>query len=163
MNRVLIIGSPGAGKSTFAQRLAGRTGLPLVHLDDLYWERGWKQVERGVWRSRLSDALTGERWILDGNFSSTLLRRAYRADTVFFLRPPRWQCLWRAFWRERLGRYPHGGHPPKWPSRALMLDIWQFSPQAEWQLAQLRTVLGLRLVVLRSDGEIEAELRKHAG
>lgn len=78
---------------------------------------------------------------------------------MFFLRPPRWQCLWRAFWRERLGRYPHGGHPPKWPSRALLLDIWQFSLQAEWQLAQLRTVPKLRVVVLRSDRDTQDALR----
>ena len=159
MKRVLIVGSPGAGKSTFAKALAARTGLPLVHLDDLYWDKGWQQVERELWLSRLSDALAGERWILDGNFSGTLLRRAYRADTVIFLKPPRWRCLWRAFWRERLGRSPHGGYPPKWPSRALLLDIWQFSPQAEWQLAQLRTVPGLKVVVLRSDQEIEPWLR----
>lgn len=163
MRRVLIVGSPGAGKSTFAKRLAERTGLPLAHLDDLYWDPGWKPVGRDLWLSRLSDALAGDCWILDGNFSSTLLRRAYQADTVFFLRPPRWRCLWRAFWRERLGRYPHGGHPPKWPSRALLLDIWGFPRQAKWQLAQLRTVPGLRLVVLRSDREIEAELAGRAG
>ncbi|TDE85090.1 DNA topology modulation protein FlaR [Deinococcus sp. S9] len=162
MQRVLVIGSPGAGKSTFAKTLAARTGLPLTHLDELYWDPGWKPRARERWLSCLSDALAGERWILDGNFSSTLLERAYRADTVFFLRPPRSMCLWRAFWRERLGRYPHGDHPPKWPSRALLQDIWQFSPQAEWQLAQLRTVPGLRLVVLRNDREVAAELTRWA-
>lgn len=159
MQRVLIVGSPGSGKSTLAKQLAVQTGVPLIHLDDLYWNPGWKQVERALWLSRLRMALAGERWIIDGNFSSTLLLRAYRADHVIFLQRPRLLCLWRAFWRELLGRYPHGGHPPKWPSRALMLDIWTFPPQGAWQLAQLRTVPGLRLTVLHTDREVQAFLQ----
>lgn len=126
VKRALVVGSPGSGKSTFSKALAARTGLPLTHLDDLYWERGWTKVDRALWTARLDAALAGESWIVDGNFSGTLLKRAYRADTVYFLMLPRTRCLWRAFWRERLGRYPHGGHPPKWPSRELLLDIWGF-------------------------------------
>lgn len=148
MKRVLIVGSPGAGKSTLAKKLAVQTGLPLIHLDDLYWNTGWMPVERTCWLARLHAALSGEAWIIDGNFSSTLLMRAYRADTVYFLMTPRWRCLWQAFWRECLGRYPHGQHSPRWPSKALLLDIWGFPAQAQWQLAQLRTVPGLRVVVL---------------
>ncbi|WP_309571523.1 DNA topology modulation protein FlaR [Deinococcus sp.] len=155
MQRVLIVGSPGAGKSTVAKGLARRTGLPLAHLDELYFAPGWVPVTRPLWLERLQTALDGEHWILDGNFSTTLVQRAYRADTVIFLNPPRWRCLWRAFWRERLGRYPHGGHHAKWPSQALLLDIWGFAPQAAWELAQLRTVPGLRLVVLEGDRQVE--------
>ncbi|WP_291426895.1 DNA topology modulation protein FlaR [Deinococcus sp.] len=154
MQRLLVIGSPGAGKSTLAQKLAAQTGLPLTHLDDLYWNPGWRKVERERWLSRLTDAPAGETWIIDGNFSSSLLRRAYAADTVIFLMPPRWLCLWRAFTREALGRHPHGGQQAGWPSQELLQDIWKFGPQAQWQLAQLKTVPGLRLVVLRSSAEI---------
>ncbi|MEW6421774.1 MAG: DNA topology modulation protein FlaR [Deinococcota bacterium] len=115
MRRVLVIGSPGAGKSTLAKALAARASLPLTHLDELYWETGRKHRAPDLWPSRLQAALAGERWILNGNFSSTLLERAYRADTVFFLRPLRRVCLWQAFWRERLGRHPHGRPPPRGP------------------------------------------------
>lgn len=158
MQRVLIIGSPGAGKSTFARRLTARTGLPLTHLDDLYWNPGWVKVERTLWLERLRGALGGEAWIIDGNYSSTLLRRAYRADTVIFLTLPRWQCLWRAFWREALGHFPHGPQQAGWPSRALLRDIWTFSAQAQWQLAQLKTVPGLEIVVLESSRGAETLL-----
>ena len=160
MQRVLIVGSPGAGKSTLAKELAARTGLPLTHLDELYWDRGWTKVERPLWLARLSGALAGERWIVDGNFASSLVRRAYRADTVVFLRVPRALYLWRAFWRGGLGRHPHGECRPHWPPRELLLDIWRFPAQAEWQLAQLRTVPGVRLVVLETPGQVRAFLER---
>lgn len=159
MRRILVVGSPGAGKSTFSKHLAARLGLPLTHLDDLYWNPGWQKVERGLWLSRLRVALAGERWVIDGNFAGTLLQRAYHADTVIFLMPPRLLCLCRAFTRQALGRYPHGQQRPGWPSRELLQDIWHFPAQAQWQLAQLKTVPGLRLVVLRSDAEAKAFLQ----
>lgn len=90
MRRVLIVGSPGAGKSTFARRLAARTGLPLTHLDELSWHPGWGRVERRHWLAHLSGALAGEAWITDSNSSSTLLRRSYCLDPVVFLNLPRW-------------------------------------------------------------------------
>lgn len=155
MQCVLIVGSPGAGKSTFARRLAARTGLPLTHLDELYWTPGWVRAERTLWQERLQAALAAEAWLINGNYSSTLLHRAYRANAVLFLTAPRWQCLWRAFWREALGRFPHGPQQAGWPSRALLRDIWTFPAQAQWQLAQLQTVPGLEIIILKSDGDME--------
>lgn len=158
MKRVLIVGSPGAGKSTLARKLAARTGLPLTHLDDLSWHPGWVRVERAVWYARLDAALRADDWILDGNILTTLLRAAYCADTVIYVLPPRPLCLWRVFQRAALGQFPHGAKRQGWPTRELLRSVWQFPEQAAWQLAQLRTVPGLRLVVLRSDAEISAFL-----
>lgn len=158
MKRVLIVGSPGAGKSTLAKELAARTGLPLTHLDELSWEPGWVRVERTVWHARLHAAMSRERWILDGNILTTLLRVAYRADTVVYLLPPRPLCLWRVFQRAALGQFPHGERRQGWPTRDLVKSVWNFPAQAAWQLAQLRTVPGLRLVVLRNDAEVRAFL-----
>ena len=163
MKRVLIVGSPGAGKSTFAKKLAARTGLPLTHLDDLSWEPGWVRVERSVWHARLAEATAQDRWILDGNILTTLLRVAYRADTVVYLLPPRWLCLWRIYQRAAIGQFPHGERWQGWPTRELLRSVWQFPAQADWQLAQLRTVPGLRLVVLRSDAEARAFLARLPG
>ena len=66
MNRVLVIGCPGSGKSTFSRALAEKTGLPLIHLDQLYWNADRTTVEKQVFRRRLEDSLEGESWIIDG-------------------------------------------------------------------------------------------------
>lgn len=95
MQRVLVIGCSGAGKSTFARKLARRTGLPLVHLDQLYWLSGWREAPADLYARRLETALAGAQWIIDGSNSSTLPQRLERADTVIWLDLPRWRCLWR--------------------------------------------------------------------
>lgn len=106
MNRVLIIGSPGAGKSTLSRALAARTGLPLFHMDRIHWLPGWIERDRTEAADALTTVLAGERWIIDGNYGSSLPQRLARADTVILLDYPTRLCLWRAFqrWREYRGR-----------------------------------------------------------
>jgi adenylate kinase family enzyme len=104
MRRVLVIGSGGAGKSTFAARLGGRTGLPVIHLDSLYWRAGWRETPRGEWAARVEELLRGDAWIMDGNYGGTLERRLAACDTVVFLDPPRAVCLWRVIKRRALFR-----------------------------------------------------------
>lgn len=99
MDRVLIIGSPGAGKSTFSQKLASVTGLPLIHLDQEFWQPGWKMTPADQWRDKLHEMVAGERWIIDGSYDSSLDIRLPRADTVVFLDYPRWLCLMRVIKR----------------------------------------------------------------
>jgi len=95
MRRVLVIGSPGAGKSTLATAIADRTGLPLVHLDRLHWRRGWVEVDRADWEPEVARLAAGEKWVIDGNYGGTLALRLARADTVLWLDYPVWLCLWR--------------------------------------------------------------------
>ena len=95
MQRVLVIGSGGAGKSTFARRLGDCTGLPVIHLDALYWRPGWVEPERDAWDDVIDGLIRQERWIMDGNYGRTLDRRLRAADTVVFLDLPRTLCLWR--------------------------------------------------------------------
>lgn len=93
--RIAIIGSPGAGKSTLARALAARTGLPLVHLDQLHWRAGWTAPPEPEWQARVRAAAEGERWIIDGNYGTTLAPRLARAELVLWLDPPTALCLWR--------------------------------------------------------------------
>lgn len=99
MQRILIIGSPGAGKSTLAHALAERAGLPLHHLDRIHWLPGWIERDRNEARAAVEKVLASERWIIDGNYGSTMAQRLPRADTVVWLDYPTSLCLWRALRR----------------------------------------------------------------
>ena len=99
MRRVLVIGSPGAGKSTLSHTLGRRTGLPLHHLDRMFWLSGWIERDRDEGRAELERVLAQDRWIIDGNYGSTLPLRIARADTVVWLDYPTALCLGRALRR----------------------------------------------------------------
>lgn len=85
MNRILVIGSPGSGKSTFALRLSGILQIPVIHLDNLNWQADKTTVENDEFLRRVKAALVGESWIMDGNYSATMAMRMDRSDTVIFL------------------------------------------------------------------------------
>ncbi|MBA3717181.1 MAG: AAA family ATPase [Actinobacteria bacterium] len=99
MQRVAVLGAGGAGKTELARVLSRRTGLPVVHLDRLFWREGWTPAPPEEFRSALDDAIAGERWIVDGNFLSAGDARFERADTVVFLDLPRLTCLVRVLRR----------------------------------------------------------------
>lgn len=101
MKRVLVIGPGGAGKSTLARALAQRTGLPLIHLDALYWCSGWTPTPNEEWDEQIAQLVARETWVLDGNYGRTLTVRLAACDTVVFLDLPRLVCIWRVF-RRRL-------------------------------------------------------------
>lgn len=94
MQRVLIIGGNGSGKTTMACTLAQRTGLPLVHLDKLYWTDNWVPRDRADFLALLTDELEKPAWILDGNMRRTLPQRLAYCDTVIYLDFPGWRCFW---------------------------------------------------------------------
>ena len=94
MERILIIGCSGSGKSTLAQALKEKLGLSVVHLDQLWWKPGWKNVTVEEFDSRLAMALNMDRWIIDGNYSRTMEARLAKCDTIIYLDFSRWACLW---------------------------------------------------------------------
>lgn len=100
MKRVLVIGAGGSGKTTVARRLAQRTGLPLFHLDALYWRSGWQPTPPDDWRAKVLALIGREAWIIDGNYGGTLDARLEACDTVVFLDLPRLVCLWRVLKRQ---------------------------------------------------------------
>ena len=99
MKRVLVIGSGGAGKSTFARRLGRRLGLPVIHLDRVYWHPGWVETPKDEWKRKVEELCAGDSWVMDGNYSGTLEIRLGACDAVIFLDLPRPLCMWRVLKR----------------------------------------------------------------
>jgi adenylate kinase family enzyme len=97
---VLLIGNSGSGKTKLAEELAALTGLPLVHLDREYWRPGWREPTPEEWEDQVRELVSGDAWILDGNYSRTLDLRLSRADTAIFLDLPTLACI-----RGIAGRY----------------------------------------------------------
>ena len=93
MRKVIVIGCPGSGKSTFSKELHKATGLPLYHLDMMYWASDGTNVPRDIFRERLRETLDKEAWIIDGNYQSTMEMRVQLCDTVFFLDYPTEICI----------------------------------------------------------------------
>ena len=93
MKKTIVIGCPGSGKSTFSRELHNKTGIPLYHLDMMFWNEDKTTVEKRVFLDRLSALLEREEWIIDGNYASTMELRMAACDTVFFLDYPLEICL----------------------------------------------------------------------
>ena len=93
MNRIMVIGCPGSGKSTFSKALHEITDIPLYHLDMMYWNADRTTVDKAVFREKLSGTIQKSQWIIDGNYGSTIELRLQACDTVIFLDYPVDVCL----------------------------------------------------------------------
>lgn len=102
MLKVIIIGSPGAGKSTFARKLSDITGLPLYYLDMLWHRPDQTNISREEFDARLGQIIQTDTWIIDGNYQRTLEIRLKECDTVFLMDFPLEICLAGA--KSRIGK-----------------------------------------------------------
>lgn len=102
MLKVVVIGSPGAGKSTFARRLRDVTGLPLYYLDMLWHKSDQTTISREEFDTRLKELVKRESWIIDGNYQRTLELRLRECDTIFLMDVPVDVCLLGA--KSRIGK-----------------------------------------------------------
>ena len=93
MERIMIIGCGGSGKSTLARQLGEKLNLPVIHLDKLFWTPGWVSIPKEEFNRVHEEAISREKWILDGNFDRTIPTRLQRCDTVVYLDFSRFACL----------------------------------------------------------------------
>ena len=93
MRKIIVIGCPGSGKTTFARKLRDKTGLPLYYLDAIWHKPDKTHIPREEFDARMAEILPTEEWIIDGNYSRTLEIRMRACDTVFFFDLPTQVCL----------------------------------------------------------------------
>jgi adenylate kinase family enzyme len=95
MQRVMVMGSSGSGKSTFARRLSGLTGIPSVSIDALFWKPGWIESDVNEFGRRMTEAAQQPRWIMDGNYigSGAGELRRQLSDTIVWFDLPRSACM----------------------------------------------------------------------
>ena len=93
MKKIIVIGCPGSGKSTFSKSLHKITKIPLYHLDMLFWNADKTTVDKSVFLDRLFKIMETSEWIIDGNYGSTMELRMQTCDTVIFLDYPLDVCL----------------------------------------------------------------------
>ena len=91
--RVAVIGCPGGGKSTFSRALRDRVGLPLYHLDAIYWKEDRTTLPKEEFRAIQRQIIEKDEWIIDGNYGSTVEWRIAACDILFFLDYPAEVCL----------------------------------------------------------------------
>ena len=132
MERVIIIGCGGAGKSTLARILGQKTGLPVVHLDQIFWSPGsWQHLEWEAFDALLLQEFAKSRWIIDRNYNRTMPMRMERCDTVLYLDYNRFVCL--AGWLKRVIANWGRSRPDMGPDCGEWLDpefakwIWNFN------------------------------------
>jgi adenylate kinase family enzyme len=130
LNRIVIFGGTGAGKSTVARALGAKLEIPVCHLDAIFYEPNWQFPEPERFRARVSEAVAGERWISEGNFLAlTADLRLPRADAVLLIDQPIAVRLWRAV---RRGLMEHRERPDLAPgcrdhvNWELVTDVFKF-------------------------------------
>jgi len=161
MNRIMIIGCGGAGKSTLARKLGEKTGLPVVHLDQIWWAPGnWQHIEKPEFDEKLAQELQKPRWILDGNFNRTIEARLAVCDTVIYLDYPRLICLknWLGRVIKNWGRTrPDMGEGcSEWFDPDMLKWIWNFNKKNRARYYELlKGAQGKNIVILKSRRQAE--------
>ncbi|UOY91031.1 DNA topology modulation protein [Ectobacillus sp. JY-23] len=164
MKKIIIIGSPGAGKSTLARQLGEFLHMDVYHMDTIFWMPGWKSISRDELIEKQKEIIATESWVLDGDYHSTLELRLAAADTIVFLNMSRHRCLYQVI--KRRFQYKGKSRPDRAAGCREQLEwsflklVWQYprtkAPGIVKRLSQLQP--NQTAIILRSPKEVAAFL-----
>ncbi len=165
MKRVIVIGSGGAGKSTFSRRLSEIMGIEVVHLDKIYWLPNWNEPSKAEFEKILKIELEKREWIMDGNFKSTLEMRLEKCDTVISFELPRTVCIYRAL--KRIFKYRGKTRPDMGEGCAEKIDpeflmwVWNFPKKDKLKIEKVLEKFDgkVKIIRLKSKSEVEEFLK----
>lgn len=156
--KIMIIGRPGSGKSTFAICLANILNIRVFHLDKYFFEKNCIERDYQEFLSSQEDMISRASWIIDGNSTKSYEMRYACADLCLYFNFPRWLCYWRVF--KRLfhkhpsidDRAPNCPETVRW---SLLKYMWNFEGRVDPILKQLQLKYpNVRLIEFRSDAEV---------
>lgn len=161
MKKAIIIGCPGSGKTTFAEKLNKCTGLPLYHLDAIWHKPDKTHISREEYDERLAEIFATPEWIIDGNYNRTIENRLIQCDTVFLFDLPVEVCLQGA--TERLGK---GRYDLPWIENKLSVELkttieefpQKYLPRIYELLEKYKTEK--QVIVFKSRAEAEEFIRR---
>jgi adenylate kinase family enzyme len=155
MERIMIIGCGGSGKSTLARQLGEKLNLPVIHLDKLFWTPGWVSISKEEFNRVHEEAISKEKWIIDGNFDRTIPVRLRRCDTVIYLDFSRVTCLMGVLKRvlTTFGtvRPDMGEGCPERIDLDFLKWVWNFNKnKRERNYRLLKEAEGVRVIILKN-------------
>ena len=158
--KIIIIGSGGSGKSTFARELGEKLDLPVIHLDSEFWKPGWVMPEREEWLKKLENLLSEPKWIADGNYLSSLEFRLSKAEAVIFLDFKRSVCIYRVI--KRYFKHRRGTRPDMAEGCGEKIDLeftkwlWSFPKKVRPQMIEILAKYPEKnIVALRNSKEVK--------
>lgn len=164
MNKIILIGSGGSGKSSLARQLGEVLDIEVYHLDLLFWKPGWVSVPKAEQREIQSELVRKEQWIIDGNYGGTMDIRLQEAETIIFLDMPRLLCVYRIF--KRWYKYRNQTRPDMGAGTERLR--WQFVKWV-WNYPKVKRPAILQklnelsdqknIVILRSPNEVRSFLQ----
>jgi adenylate kinase family enzyme len=170
--RIFIVGGAGSGKSTFARVLAKKAGLPLHHMDQLFWKPGWKtsDVIKKVFDRRIKQIAWQKKWILEGAYKRSLPTVLKRAEAVVYLDTSPWVCAIRVI-KRWVSHFVFRSPRPDLPEGCTeQVDLGFVREAFEWRKRQMPEILALvgefgdrkRLHLIRNAREADRFLREHS-
>ena len=155
MERILIIGCGGAGKSTLARQLGDKLNLPVVHLDKLFWHPGWVESPKEEIDEKIMAEMKKPQWIMDGNYNRTLRERIKYCDTIIYLDFSRVACLLgvlkRVITTYGTGRPDMGDGCPERFDLAFLKWVWNYNKdKRESNYRLLNETEGVETIVLKN-------------